>query len=344
VVDNHIVDASSATTEQFPVSSPRPQPSRRRFWVRRILVLIVVLIIVFGGLFVWADRQLRRVDALADYPGRPAVTPGEDWLLVGSDSREGLSASDRRRLRTGSAEGRRTDTVMLLHLPVAGGTPTLLSLPRDSYVPIPGQGRNKLNTAYALGGPQLLARTVEGVSGIRIDHYMEIGFDGFVSVVDSVGGVRLCPASPIKDAKAGINIPAGCQTMGGATALGYVRARYFDPRGDLGRVERQREFLRALVNKATEVGTILNPFASFPVGSASLRAVAVGSDDGLVDTFRFGWSLRKVASGHATTMTVPIADPGFDPGGGIGSTVRWDRAKALAVFEALKSDQPVPRS
>src|SRR4029453_504861 len=115
-----------------------------------------------------------------------------DWLIVGSDSRQGLDESRRSELGTGQAAGRRADTMMLLHIPRGTGKPGLVSLPRDPYVPTPGHGRNKLNAAYAFGGPTLLARTVEGVTGIRLDRYMEVGFDGFARVVDPAGGGQTC--------------------------------------------------------------------------------------------------------------------------------------------------------
>jgi LCP family protein required for cell wall assembly len=123
--------------------------------------------------------------------------------------------------------------MMLLHYG-SGGT-SLISLPRDSYVPIRGHGSNKLNAAFAFGGPKLLVETVEKTTGIHIDHYAEIGFGGFVGVVDAVGGVDICVKENIKDPKAGLNLKAGCQTLDGGKDLGYVTTREF-ARADLQRV------------------------------------------------------------------------------------------------------------
>ena len=201
-----------------------PKARRPRRWGRRIGVALLVLVVLLVGLGVWVDSRLNRVDALTDYAGRPAATPGADWLIVGSDSRQGLDESRRRELGTGQAAGRRADTMMLLHIPRGTGKPVLISLPRDSYVPIPGHGRNKLNAAYAFGGPQLLSRTVEQVSGIRLDRYMEVGFDGFASVVDAVGGVQICPDKAMRDPMAGLNVKAGCQVVASKQALAYVAA------------------------------------------------------------------------------------------------------------------------
>lgn len=330
-----------------PVDAPdRPAPvagvgRRRPRWGRRIAVAAAVLLVLLLGLLVWMDTRLNRVDALTDYDGRPAVTPGTDWLIVGSDSREGLSGERRRQLATGDAAGRRTDTMMLLHLSRGGGSPTLVSLPRDSYVPIPGHGSNKLNAAYAFGGPKLLAHTVENVTGIRIDHYMEVGFDGFASTVDAVGGVRLCVDHAMHDPKAGLDLRAGCQVLDSRKALGYVRTRA-SARGDLDRVERQRQFLGALIHKATSPGVLLNPFRSIRLALDGSDSIAVGNGDHLHHLVRFLFAMRALSGGDAVTTTVPVAGTGFAPGA--GSVVRWDRPRALALFTALKEDRPVPAS
>jgi LCP family protein required for cell wall assembly len=323
--------AESAAADQW---QPTTHRSRRR--VGRIVALILagLLVLLVGGYF-FLDARLNRIVELSDYSGRPAATPGRDWLLVGSDSRAGLSASERRRLSTGSAGGQRTDTMMLLHIPSGGGKPTLISLPRDSYVPIPGHGRNKLNAAYAFGGPKLLQQTVETVTGIRIDHYMEIGFGGFVGVVDAVGGVHLCVKESIDDPKAGLDIKAGCQDLNGGEALGYVRTRA-TARADLDRVQRQREFLGAVLDKAASPGTLLNPFRSVPLALSASDAVAVDNGTHLFDLFRLGLAMR----GDPLTLTVPVA--GTPTLSGVGSVVEWDRANALRLFNALQADEPVP--
>jgi LCP family protein required for cell wall assembly len=315
-----------------------PRPRRRRHWGRRIGVVLLVLAVVLLGLGVWVDSRLTRVDALPDYEGRPAATPGADWLIVGSDSREGLNEGRRRQLGTGQAAGRRADTMMLLHIPRGTGDPTLVSLPRDSYVPIPGRGRNKLNAAYAFGGPALLARTVEQVTGIRLDRYMEIGFDGFASVVDAVGGVQICPERAMRDPVAGLNVKAGCQVVASRQALAYVRTRA-GGRGDLDRVERQQEFLGSLVDKVTSPGVLLNPFRSIPLLRTGTDAVAVDQAAHVWNLIRFPFAMRDVAGGGGVATTVPVA--GGASISGVGSVVQWDRERALALFEALQNDQPV---
>lgn len=322
-----------------PELSVRPRPRRRPRWGRIVAVLLVVLLLLVVGLTVLMDRRLNRIDALPDYSGRPAATPGTDWLVVGSDSRAGLTSEQRKQLATGNAEGQRTDTMMLLHIPRGGGAPTLVSLPRDSFVPIPGHDPNKLNAAYAFGGPKLLARTVERATGIRIDHYMEIGFASFASAVDAVGGVRICVDHAMRDPKAGLNIKAGCQVLDSRQALGYVRTRA-TPRADLDRVVRQRQFLGALVDKAVSPGTLLNPFKSIPLALRGTDSLTVANGDHLWHLFRFLLAMRSVSGGDGVATTVPIGGTGFEPGA--GSVVRWDRPKALALFRALQQDRPIP--
>ena len=136
---------------------------------------------------------MHRVDAMPAAGNRPAAGAGTNYVLVGSDSRAGLTKAQRKALATGTAVGQRTDSIMLVHLPAGGGEPTLVSLPRDSYVPIPGHGSNKINASYSIGGPKLLIDTIEQVSGLHVDGYVEIGFGGFASVVDSLGGVEHVP-------------------------------------------------------------------------------------------------------------------------------------------------------
>ena len=308
-----------------PRDSERPResgrPRRPRHWGRRIGVVLLVLVVLLVGLGVWVDSLLNRVEALPDYDGRPAATPGADWLVVGSDSRQGLA-----------------DTMMLLHIPRGTGKPTLVSLPRDSYVPIHDHGRNKLNAAFAFGGPPLLVRTVEEATGIRIDRYMEVGFDGFASVVDAVGGVQICPKTDMRDPMAGLDVKAGCQLASSKKALAYVRARH-SGRGDLDRVERQQEFLGSLVDKVTSPGVLVNPFKGISLLRTGTDAVAVDEAAHVWNLIRFPFAMRAIAGGGGVATTVPVAGGASIPG--VGSVVQWDRERALALFEALQRDQPV---
>ncbi len=225
-----------------------------------------------------------------------------------------------------------------MHVPALGsGTPTtMVSIPRDSYVPIPGYGTDKINAAFALGGAPLLAQTVEQATGLRLDHYAEIGFGGFARVVDALGGVTMCPTEPISDPLAGIELPAGCQTLDGRNALGYVRSRA-TPRADLDRMVHQREFMSALLHRAASPAVWLNPWRWYSVPQAAVDALAVDTDDHIWDLARLGWALR----GDTTTITVPIGEFGYNDSGDV---VVWDHDAAGELFDALATDPPVPQS
>ncbi len=347
---------------------PRPQPRpagqdgnrwrRPLTWVAGGMATLVVAFSALGYLLLGHyEGQIDRVDVFAGLTGRPAkvADTAQNYLIVGSDNREGLSAAEARALHVGTASadngaGRRSDTMILLHVSEQRDKATLVSLPRDSYVRIPAytgddgkqhpESYNKLNAAYALGGPQLAVATVEANTGVLVDHYVEVGFEGFVRMVDAVGGVEICTPKAIKDTKAGLRLEAGTNQLDGGEALAYVRARYFDPRADIGRIERQQAFLGALFRQATSAEVLLNPLAMNAFLDASLQSVRTDPDlrrDDIVDLMT---KTRGLAAGNVVFATVPISDYDYRPGG-VGSTVRWDEAEAATLFERLRQDQPV---
>ena len=254
---------------------------------------------------------------------------------MGSDSRANLTAEQRKEYATGDPESELTDTIMLLH--TGSGPTTLVSIPRDSMVDIPGHGRHKINSAYPRGGgadgggPELLVRTVEGATGLHIDHYVEIGFLGIVSVVDAVGGVEMCVPEAIKDPKAALDIEAGCQTLDEATALGYVRTRA-TASSDFGRVERQRAFISALLDKATSPSTLFNPFRIVPLATGLSGSIAVDDSTHVWHLAQLGLAMRGLSEGISTT--VPVRD----------GVVNWDRTRARALFDALAADERPPEN
>ena len=247
---------------------------------------------------------------------------------MGSDSRQGFSEEDAQRLGTGGDIGStRTDTIMLLHIPRSGQA-TLVSLPRDSYVSIPGYGMDKINAAFTYGGPQLLTQTVEEATGLRVDHYAEIGMGGLAHVVDAVDGIEVCPEEPIHDDLANLHIEAGCQTIDGPTALGYVRTRA-TALGDLDRVQRQREFFSALVNKTTSGATLANPFRIMPTINSVAGSFTVDQGDHIWNLARVGLAMR----GGLKTETVPIGGfADYD----VGNVVLWDEAGAAGLFDSMR--------
>jgi LCP family protein required for cell wall assembly len=314
------------------VRRPSP-PARRPRWGRRIGVTLLVLLLVIAGFGVYVDTTLSRTPALASES--PNSSKGTNWLIVGSDSRQKLTDEQRKKYATGDETSQLTDTIMLLH--TGSGPTTLVSIPRDSIVSIPGHGRAKINSAYGKGGgpdgggPALLVQTVEQATGLRIDHYAEIGFLGIVTVVDAIGGVELDVPEAIKDPKAALNIKAGVQTLDGATALGYVRTRA-TASSDFGRVERQRALLSALLKQVISPGTLLNPFKSVPLITGLSQAITVDSGDHLWNLAQLGLAMRGISDGISTT--VPVAD----------GVVNWDKKRASALFDAIANDQAPPKT
>jgi LCP family protein required for cell wall assembly len=312
----------------------RPRPVRPRpQWGRRLGGALVVLLVLVAGFAVYVDTTLARVSALPS--GSTASSEGTNWLIVGSDSRAELTEEQRAEYATGAPESELTDTIMLLH--TGSGPTTLVSIPRDSIVDIPGHGRHKINSAYGRGGgadgggPELLVETMEGATGLRIDHYIEIGFLGIVSVVDAVGGVEMCVPEAIEDPKAALDIEAGCQTLDEATALGYVRTRA-TASSDFGRVERQRAFISALLDKATSPAVLFNPFRIVPLAGGLSGAVAVDDGTHVWHLAQLGLAMRGLSDGISTT--VPVRN----------GAVNWHRERASALFDALAADERPPEN
>ncbi|ULR52504.1 LCP family protein [Streptomyces deccanensis] len=345
-------DTVQDTARGVAVRGNRPgrRPARgRRSLVRRIgrtlLLLALVLLLVPVGTYLWADSALNRQVSLEEIGSRPPQGSGTNYLIVGSDSREGLTEEDRKKLRTGAFQGGRTDSMILLHTG-ANGT-TMVSLPRDSWVTIPQTLRpqtgkvhpaseDKLNAAYSLGGPQLLVQTVEHNTGLRIDHYVEIGLGGFVDVVDAVGGVEMCVDRDIKDKSSGLDVKRGCQVFDGRTALAFVRQRKQEARGDLGRTRNQQEFLAALAERATRSDVVLNPSRLLPAAEAGLDTLVVDKGTDLPELVTLLQAVRSVTGGGGRQINVPVSDVRFRTSKGIA--VRWDGARAKRLFTELRND------
>jgi LCP family protein required for cell wall assembly len=292
---------------------------------------VIVIIAGVGGTYFWLNGKLNRTVAL---PAATVTSAGTNWLIAGDDSRNGISRTQRASLHLGSEGADASDSLMLLHTG-GSGKPVLISIPRDSYVPIPGHGENKINAALAIGGPTLLVQTVEQVTGLRIDHYMGIGFGGLASVVNTVGGVHICLPSALKDSDSGVNLKAGCQTLNGTEAIAFVRDRHSFATSDLQRIQDQRAFLQALLSKATSPGVYLNPFTALPFGSSAASSVSVDKGTSLLDLLQVAFALRGPETG-----TVPIANANLQTSA--GDAVQWDQTKALQLFNALKAGKAVP--
>lgn len=306
------------------------RPRGRLPRVLGIALLTWLLFLTGTSLRAWAG--IATVDNTPE-GDRPARQSGTAILLVGTDSREGLSQEEKDTLGTGDASGSRTDTMLIYFIP-RFGRPALISLPRDSYLSIPGHKKNKLNAAYAFGGPELLTRTIEQNTGLRIDGYLEVGFAGFSGVIEALGGIQMCLDAPMADTAANIDLPAGCQTLTGPEALGYVRMRKSDPRGDIGRAERQREMIAAVADEAVSPLTLVNPVRWWQLTSAVSDSLRRGEDTGVLgELLPAARGAFSFARGTAISLVVPIANPNATTSA--GSSVLWDEQKSAELFGQL---------
>ncbi|MEU8973033.1 LCP family protein [Streptomyces monashensis] len=328
-----------------PPRGARPAPNWRRRIKWTVLTLATVLVVTSVATYFWADSKLRREVDLSTVIDRPAAGSGTNYLIVGSDSREGMSKADEQKLHTGSAEGKRTDSMMILH--VGDNGDTLVSLPRDSNVTVPSykgstsgkvypaQGRQeKLNATYAEDGPTLLVRTIEANTGLHIDHYVEIGFQGFANIVDAVGGVEINIDKGFSDKWSGANFKAGKQTLNGAQALAFVRTRHAFAASDLQRTKNQQKFLSALAHEVATPTTVLNPFTFYPVMGAGLDSLIVDKDMSLWNLASMFWAMKGVQGGGGTSLNMPIS-------GSVGGNLVWDKTKVKTLVDELNNDQKV---
>ncbi len=337
-----------------PRGAPRPgaapRPPRRRRSRARIAALVVggavlAYITWVVGLLIYMTVSLPTVEAM---PAEQVPdTKGTVWLMVGSDSREGLTAEQQRELTTGGDVGKRTDTIMLVHM-APGQAPTMISIPRDSWVAIPahtatdgtevGLSHAKVNAAYAYGGPQLLTETIEYNTGLHVDHYVEVGFTGIVSLTEAVGGIEACFDKAINDKNSGLRVEAGCQLLDGPQSLAYVRMRYSDPKGDLGRIERQQKYVAAVIDQVISWQTVVNPFRQLAIVNAALAAVTVDEGTGAIDLARFGVGMGQIAQGKGEVTTVPMDEADHWEGG--QWVIHWDEAASDELFGSLGAGTP----
>ncbi len=293
-----------------------------------------------------------RVDAFAGLENRPKKeSSAVNYLIVGSDTREGLSREEIKRLKVGGtdvAAGKRSDTMLLIHISKKRDKAAIISIPRDSYALIPehnnSQGKlipaaySKINSAYNWGGAPLLIETLESMSDLRIDHYVELNFVGFVRMVDALGGVEICTKKDINDPKSHLTLPAGTHVLDGVDSLKFVRTRVFDGLGDLGRMKRQQEFAGAMLRKATSAGVLLNPVKMVDFINSALDSVV--TDEGLSqgDLLTLGKQLRNLSASNVRTLTIPLKYYNYNKNG-VSAAVLWDPVLAPELFERIKNDE-----
>lgn len=331
-----------------PAAEPAPatrRPRRRRgrlaFRLFGIFVILGLLLAAGGvGTALWLQRGYNKnierfgnpFTALPD-AGRPkAVVAGAtNILLLGSDSR--ISAGDPSAWTIGA---QRTDAIMIAHIPADRSGVTITSIPRDSWVTVPGHGKNKINAGFSFGGPTLMVKTVENLTGVRIDHVVIVDFDGFKEITDKLGGVTINVAKSTKDERS--SFKAGPQLMDGTTALNYVRQRHNLPGGDFDRVKRQQNWIRAVTLKTLDKGTLTNPLKLNSVLKALTQSIA--ADDGFsIGKMRsLAISLRDVRGSNLTFLTAPVAGTGRSPDGK-QDIVNLDTSANKALWKAVKDDK-----
>lgn len=294
-----------------PVATPRRR--KRRHPILTTLCLILILVLAWGAFLMWdANTNMGRVSALSG----AADTPGTTYLLAGSDSRADGAVQD------GFNESERADSIMLVNV-APNGQKVALSIPRDTYAEIPGVGWDKINASYAYGGPQLLVETVEKLTGLTVDHFVQIGMGAVPDMVDAVGGVELCYDNDADDQYSGLKWSAGCHTVDGKTALQFSRMRYQDPEGDIGRTKRQRQVISKVISAAASPSTLVNPAKTLRVERAGSKSFTIDEDSSVVTVASLVWALRSASSTQMTGIP-PIESLNFTTNAGASAVLLRD--------------------
>lgn len=286
--------------------APKTSAQKRKRSIRpvKIIVWLIVLFLIASiawviYLYMYGNSKLEHTEALS---GR-ANTPGETYLIVGSDKREDGVLED-------GAAGERADTIMILQVPDDGHA-ALISLPRDTLVDIPGFGLSKINAAYSRGGASLLVETVENLTGLTVDHYIEVSMGGVRNLVNAVDGVNLCYDEDVSDAYSGMEWSAGCHDVNGEQALAFSRMRYSDPRGDIGRTDRQRQVVSKIIDKAVSSSTVVRPWRQRALVGAAADNLTTDPDTSLLGLARAGFGLRSAMGEGGLMGTPPISNMGY---------------------------------
>ncbi|WP_369144570.1 LCP family protein [Streptomyces sp. R44] len=342
-------------TEDEDTAPGAPEKPRRRHWLRWTALGCAVVVLAAAGVGWWFYRKLddnittdtTAAAELEKYEKErpPAGTSAaRNILLIGSDTRAG--EGNRKYGRDRGTQ--RSDTTILLHLAAGKSSATAVSLPRDLMVTIPSCRKPdgtrtreqfaQFNWAFEFGGTACTIRTVEKLTGIRVDHHMVIDFRGFKKMVDAVDGVEVCLKEPVNDRDAKLKLPAGRQTLNGEQALGFVRARKSIGNGsDTERMDRQQQFLGALVNKVQSDGVLLNPTKLYPVLDAATKAITTDPGlDSLRDLYDLARGMRAIPTDKVQFLTVPRRSYRYD-----ANRDELVQPAASELFKQLREDKPV---
>src|SRR4051794_40029238 len=312
--------------------------------LRRVLISVgiiglVLAVAIGGGVWFLTERYAGNIDRVADVfgkldeaqrpaPATPAKSAGEDpvtFLLVGSDTREKTAA--------GEDPGARSDAIMIARISGDRQHAQLISIPRDSWVDIPGHGKNKINASYAFGGPSLLIQTVEQLTKVRIDHYVTIDFDGLVQVTDDLGGVDVTVAETTSNGP--YTFPSGVNHLDGDEARWYLGQRYGLPGGDFDRVKRQQQYLQAMFGKLFSSNTFSDPGRLDAALLAVTSAVSIDDTLGNGALVSLAYSLRNVTPDDIEFFTAPVLGTGME---GPASVVYLDSVAGERMWSYLRSD------
>ncbi|MFF0308781.1 LCP family protein [Streptosporangium sp. NPDC004379] len=352
-MSNGSMDAPAEPPAQpAPAKPPARAVPRRRRWLRWTVAGGTAVVVAVAGTaaaaYVKLNGNVKRVEVGAEELGpRPAkiATKALNVLVVGSDQRNGKNA------KYGPAVGERTDTIMLAHISPKRDNAMIISFPRDSMVQLPDckatgglQGQRAhigmINESFNFGGIGCTWKTVESLTGIRIDHFVKVDFTGFKSMVDAVGGVEVCIPEPIHDKKALLTLPAGRQLLKGEQALGYVRVRYSLGDGsDIGRIQRQQMFVASMVKKVMSGDTLTDPARLFGFLDAATKSVT--TDSGLTTGVikDLATSAKGMAAGQIRFVTTPWRYSATYPG-----RVEWTQPQSKALFQMVARDRTLAGS
>jgi LCP family protein required for cell wall assembly len=360
---------------EAPVTAPAGEPphvgghprlKRVMAWLAGSLAVVLVVTAV-GGYLIYEHLagNIFHPHSVSE-PGHAKPPPGlgksENILLIGSDTRAFKGGSQ----FGGAVAGARSDTTILVHLSADGQHAVMVSIPRDTYAHIPScktgasstsaPQSNKFNAAFSIGGPYCTIALVENLTGLRIDHFVEVNFAGFQRMVDALGGVTVCLTHAIDDpirvnpatghvVGSGLVVSAGKQKFNGKQALGLVRARYAVGDGsDLGRIKNQQVFLSSMIRKATSTGLLFDPLRLYHFLDAATKSIATDHGFGLSQLKDLAGKLHGLKPGKVSLLTVPLSDTNayVNIGGIPASVVYWDKPRANALFQALAHDRALP--
>ncbi|MFD0027201.1 LCP family protein [Streptomyces sp. NPDC055059] len=332
----------------------RPRTRGRR--VRRVILWsVVALVLAAGGTGYWLysnlNGNLNGVDlnrAIGDDRPEKLPTSGQNILVLGSDSRAGANAD----LGTGKVAGARSDTALVMHIPEGRTRATAVSIPRDTLVTrpectksdgtkIPSAKRVMFNSVYSLAGPACVVKTVEDMSGVRMDHFMEIDFSGFKGLVDAIGGVTVTVDKPIHDTSSGLDLTAGTHTLNGTQSLAFVRTRHGIGDGsDLGRIGLQQQFMIALLSEIKKQDLLGSPTKTYKIADSLTESLTTDSGlASLTSLADFGRSMKGVDPATMETIMLPVAYDKVDP-----NRVVAAQPQADTLWKAIRSDREIPES